>query len=490
MSIVLATGFLGNPASYYGHTLLKFNFDRQDIPSRLIDVSVNYGAIVERDDSAVTYILKSLAGGYDGGFSHIGFFFHNHNYGEIELRDLWEYELALPPQAVEFIVAHAWEVLGKRYTYYFFRENCSFRMAELIEIVDGVRVVPDGAPWVIPQALLQQLGRSSLDGQPLVRRVTYHPSRQARFYEKYRKLSESEVSLAESVVRGRVSLEGSSFDGHSLLSRQKVLDVLLDYYQFVGNPLDKAPVELRKSYELVLAKRFDLDPGSADATPVPPPPPHRARPAGWLQWAGKSHGTLGDGLALRVRPAYYDRLDGESGHVRNAALIMGDTEVTFLRGRARLTRLDAVGVDSVPAAVTGLPGDDPLAWRVHAGVQAARLFCDDCLVARLQGDIGKAFRRSDALLLQTSLGGALQSRRHGQGIGFIRPSLDIIARAGAGFAMKLGVEYRLPLGSDTPNPYVVTETELRWQLSRDSDLRVRHQHDRTNAWQIGVGYYW
>ena len=41
ISIVFATGYLGNPASYYGHTLLKFNFIEGQGPTRLMNVSVN-----------------------------------------------------------------------------------------------------------------------------------------------------------------------------------------------------------------------------------------------------------------------------------------------------------------------------------------------------------------------------------------------------------------------------------------------------------------
>ncbi|MBL8523628.1 MAG: DUF4105 domain-containing protein, partial [Betaproteobacteria bacterium] len=107
LSVVLASGYLGNPASYYGHTLLKFNFKGDQGQTRLMDISVNYGAIVEKNDGPFTYIAKSLSGGYDGGFSHIQFYFHNHNYGNIELRDLWEYKIDLPANEVDLIVAHA-----------------------------------------------------------------------------------------------------------------------------------------------------------------------------------------------------------------------------------------------------------------------------------------------------------------------------------------------------------------------------------------------
>jgi len=118
ISIIFASGYLGNPASFYGHTLLKFNSSKKLKRTSLQDASLNYGAIETKNDGAISYILKGLFGGYEASFSHIQYYFHDHNYGEAELRDMWEYELNLKPSDVKFLVAHSWEVLGQKYTYY------------------------------------------------------------------------------------------------------------------------------------------------------------------------------------------------------------------------------------------------------------------------------------------------------------------------------------------------------------------------------------
>jgi len=51
VSIVFATGYLGNPASYYGHTLLKFNFARDDGRTRLQEEN--------RDDEGPGFVRAS-----------------------------------------------------------------------------------------------------------------------------------------------------------------------------------------------------------------------------------------------------------------------------------------------------------------------------------------------------------------------------------------------------------------------------------------------
>lgn len=389
LSVIYATGYLGNPASYYGHLLLKFNFRENQSRSSLMDVSVNYGAILDnKHDSTLSYLIKCVIGGYDGGFSHIHFYFHEHNYGDIELRDLWEYRLDLPQEAVNLMVAHAWEVLGKRYTYYFFRRNCAYRMAEILQIVDGLNIIPETPPWVIPQALVQTLAHAQYRGKPLLAEVVYHPTRQSRFYEKYTSLSPNESGALKNLAKNRRHFTDTEFQGLPMSSKQAILDALLDYYQFAGAPLDKAPDETRQAYATTLSTRYQLPPGVTPVSQMRPASPQDGHPPGWAQVGWWHNSITGDALSIRIRPAYYDVLDTDSSHVLNAALGMFDTQINIRRGQAYLYRLDLLNVESANPALSGLPGDNGVAWKFRVGAEQLRLWCDNCLAARAQGDVG------------------------------------------------------------------------------------------------------
>lgn len=489
VSIVFATGYLGNPASYYGHTLLKFNFARDDGRTRLQDASLNYGAILTGDDDPVSYILKGVFGGYEGGFSDIQYYFHDHNYGENELRDLWEYRLDLPPEAVALIVAHAWEVLGQRYDYYFFRRNCAFRMAEVVQVVAGLGFIPEDLPWTVPQALLQRLAASRVGGKPLVAEVTRYPSRQTRFYEAYRSLAADEADLLKGVVNGNDSLDGQRFAERPLGSKHAVLDGLIDYYQFVADPKERATGSVHPLYAQTLATRYRLAPGSRPSAPLAQEPPHTGRPPSWLQ-VGWLHGDeLARSMSLRIRPAYYDALDTGSGHVPNAALSMGDLQLRIRAGRVRVQRLDLVAVESVNPGVTGLPGDRGSAWKLRLGAEAAHPGCTDCLVARLQGDVGMGRRLADGLFAAVYAGGAIQEDRADEGPGFVRASADVIVKPSARLGIRLGYEHRVPV--DAPkSPYGLGHAEIRLALGSRSDLRVRRDWDEAALTTVGMGIYW
>lgn len=489
LSIVFATGYLANPASYYGHTLLKFNFREDQGQTRLMDVSINYGAILGKNDDAFTYIVKSVFGGYDGGFSHIHFYFYNHNYGDNELRDLWEYKLDLPQDAVDLVVAHAWEVLGKRYTYHFFRLNCGYRMAEILQIVDGLEIIPKNSPWIIPQAMIEELAAAKYQGRPLLADVTYLPSRQSRFYEKYLSLSQQEAGLFKDLVEEKQSLQEQTFQSLPTRSKQALLDALLDYYQFVGNPLDKADRETRQRYVNVLSARYRLEAGSPEVRTLQPVSPHLGRPLGWLQ-AGWGHNSVtGNVLSIRFRPAYYDVLDAGSGHVQNSALIMGDTQLDIRQGRTYINKVDLIGVESVKPGLTGLSGDNGAAWKLHIGAEQQRLSCNDCLVARVQGDIGYGRQWYENLFSAVYVGGALQGDRADQGFGYAKTSADLILRQSDRVGVKLGFEYRFPVGSKLES-YGVTKLEARWFINSHSDFRISYERDGAALLSAGIGMYW
>jgi hypothetical protein len=490
VSVVFASGSLGNPATYYGHTLLKFNFKSAQTNTRLMDESVNYGAILEgTNDNQFVYIFKGLTGGYDAGFSHINFYYHDHNYGDRELRDLWEYKLNLTQKAVDLIAAHSWEVLGKRYTYYFFKGNCAYQMGKVLEVVDGLQVIPEDRPWTIPQALIQRLSTTYTNNQPLVSEIKFHPSRKSRFYEKYKNLSQEEVKIFETVALDVSATKDEAFQQCSIQCQQAVLDTLLDYKQYVNNPIATAPLDIKREYAEALSLRYKLPPGKPDVDKHIPKSPDLGRPPGWIQIGIGNNSILGNSLSLQIRPAYYDALDADSGHINNGALVMGDLRAEIYEDRIRIDWFDLIHLENVNPAISNLPGDRGLAWRLRIGAEQARLWCKDCLVARLQGDIGYGRQLFSRLFAATYLGGAIQNESADQGLGFARTSAVLIAEPWSSFRMQLGYEYRYPISSDTLN-YGVASLTTRWLLSQNKDLRIQFDYDEEKQLSVGIGVYW
>ena len=495
VSLVLATGYLGNPASFYGHTLLKLNSPVRDNRTILLDQTVNYGAIIPDDEDPISYVIKGVAGLYDAGFTHIQYYYHDHSYGETQLRDQWEYELELTRPEVELVVAHAWEVLGRKYDYYFFTRNCAYRMAEVVEVVDGVHIIPDRT-FMIPQTYLQQSQQQQRNGKPLIRGRYYHPSRQSRLYQRFAALSDAgEDAVAAAVAAGN-ALDFRTLAGYQALDdseHHKVVDALLDYYQFRElDELDDAQQQVRAkspAYTATLRERYVLPPAPSQPIVAPDHAPEQGRMPGLVRsgWARDAEGK--GALSLLVRPAYYDALDADVGHVRDGKLVMGELGVYAYQNRLKLDHFDALVIEGVNSSTTGLPGDRGNAWRVQFGWQRLDRSCDQCVVPRLSAQFGLARPFAGRqLMLGGFAGGGAQDSRQGYGYSFVEGTLFANWHREQ-FDWRLEVNDYYQINSALDHEFE-TRLQGRYRVGLNQELRWQLLNQRGSTMEVGYGVYW
>ncbi len=130
VSLVFPAMFLNSPGSAFGHTFLRFNHES----SELLSHTLNYAAAVaDANDDFVTYVYKGLFGGYAGVFRSRRYYRTVQTYSNLENRDIWEYQLNLGAEEVTQLKRHIWEVVDIDFDYFFFRENCSYRLLALID---------------------------------------------------------------------------------------------------------------------------------------------------------------------------------------------------------------------------------------------------------------------------------------------------------------------------------------------------------------------
>lgn len=73
-------------------------------------------------------------GGYPGLFALVPYQEKLSEYRSLENRDLWEYRLNLTQAETERMVEHVWELKQIKFDYFFFDENCSYRLLELLQV--------------------------------------------------------------------------------------------------------------------------------------------------------------------------------------------------------------------------------------------------------------------------------------------------------------------------------------------------------------------
>ncbi len=488
ISFVLVSGNLGNPASFYGHTLIKIQPKSESTQSHLKDPSVNFGAIVPDNASLPGYIWNTITGGYEGGFTHDQYHYHTHNYGERQLRDLWEYELNFTDTEAEMIAGHAWELLGKKYRYFFLHRNCAFRMAHLLELADGVDIVDPDAPWHIPQRLTQSLMNATRNDEPLVRRVIHQPSRQSRLRARLNGLNESERDAFNEQLQQNSSLT----DGYQRLpvhSKAAVLDALMDTYRYRVIVDEDHSDHHEKNYLVALTERYQLPVIASQPLSLPNKPPHTSRFPGYTSLGIRHYNDDQTGVSLQFRPAYYDTVDSDHGHLAFSELSMGTVELEAQSDRLLLRQLEIVRVTHNPTNQTGLDGESRRSWAMGLGWYGLDPNCSGgCAVptAWAEGGIGRELSNWGYLAARAGIG--IRENRLGRGHIYTYPKIQVIGEINDHWRASAALSHRHSL--DTNFSQTRSKLTIRRSIGINSDVRLHWDKGFGEAVGISYGWYW
>ncbi|MEK9727669.1 MAG: DUF4105 domain-containing protein [Candidatus Margulisiibacteriota bacterium] len=471
ISLLYVGGYFSNPSSFYGHLLLKFN---QSTPLYL-NTTVNYGAIVPPNESPVMYIAKGIMGGYDSTYSDQRFYRYNHNYVEDDLRDIWEYKLNLTPYQRELLTAHTWEMLGEFYTYYFFRDNCAYRVAKLVDLVIEDSIIPKYTPWTLPYQII--VNANQVPG--LVSEVNYIPSRENRFIQLYERLT-----IDEQVVFKEI-LKQHNFDSNEyklLTTDQKIniLNVLIEYLGFlsVKNTKDKPSKILKQKVSL---ERIKLPPST-----MPPQfkgvPIHKSQPSSLIEVSNIQNNGVG-GLGLRFRATNYDALSINTARIPNATIEMMDFKIDVIQNEIKFDYLTFINVVALNTSRTGLRGDGGLAWSLQIGIDQDKTMGLHESVFFTEIGLGKSM----ALGLNSVGYGILA-------IQFQGGEFPLGISPKVGFISKLSNHWKLQaeLAEYFYNDQKLTliKSELRYSTTNTSDFRIQYKKSFEDQIKFSRGIYW
>lgn len=483
-SLVFASGYFRNPASFFGHPVLKFN--SAGAGSSLLDLSLNNGAVVPDNENPIIYVLKGVFGGYESAFSDTRYYQLNHSYGESDLRDLWHYELDLSRQELARLIYFSWELLGHKFTYQFFAKNCGYFLEELFSYALGKRISPVNRFYAVPATTFINLVKTEEGDFPLVKRIHREPSRQSRFREKYLALSEYERAQVKQHV------DGGQIEILEKPSQLRVIDTLIDYYSFVqARAKQQAKKQtLAATKTKLFAKRLSLSKTDDVVWPhrLTSRPPHAGNPPTLLRISALHSSEFGGGLKLRLRPASYDLLDLEGAHARDSRLNMFNTEVGLIDDKLRLLRFDLVDVETLNLTDSGLPGDGGLGWGLKIGLERASLDCLSCQIAHVSGSIRKGKRLSDRWTAYAH-GEATYHSSFQRSNGRIRAALGLIGELTPAWKSHLRLSRQFQIGADQDQ-----NTQILWDNrfgeAENWNGTFSFSYDGASEVSVGIGRYW
>jgi hypothetical protein len=363
VTLVFAASYLNSPSSMFGHTFLRLDPPGDGENADLLLAStISYAADAAARDSEIMFAYRGIFGGYPGITTIQPYYEKIRLYSDIENRDLWEYELNLTPAETDMLLAHAWETKDINFDYYFFDENCAYR---LLALIDVARPGTDLLDEVTTHAIPSDTVRWVVD-RDLVANVHYRPSAATTVRYHLDQLPEAHHELAAELAEGNRAVDDPAVTSLAPGERAHLLDATYDYVRYQAQEGDlpreqAAPL----SYEL-LRVRSKIDHAQAlDDPPTPTVRDDQGHDTFRLSLLG-GHQDDRPFAQVTVRPAYHDILDPPAGYRPGAQL-------QFLRFDARFyTDNQEWQVEQLTAVeVRSLSERDeffsPLSWQVGFG---------------------------------------------------------------------------------------------------------------------------
>lgn len=317
LTLLYTDAYMNNPSSLFGHTLMRI-----DIPegrTQLVAHGVNYGAFVDPNENGLLFAVYGLTGGYMGGFTVKPYYNIINTYNNIENRDIWELTLNLTPDELSYFVAHLWEVGHTQTRYFFFTENCSYMLMEMLDATrPSLNLADDFPVQAIPLDTLKAVQKRP----GLVKEVNYRPSRQQRILNRYNALSAEQRSALKNWLNGRENY----LDDLDELQQAQVLDVAYEYTQYQWEAQDIKLSDYRKRSFDVLRKRRGIEMKTDDQLKQKPSPlsAHESARIG-VSYGWRSGQPFQE---VAIRPAYHSLTDRTDG-------LLPGAEINFLNTRLR-----------------------------------------------------------------------------------------------------------------------------------------------------------
>ena len=359
--LVFPAAYLNSPSSMFGHTLLRL--DQGEDSAVWLSWAVNFGAVSTAQDNSLFYIYRGLAGGYPGRFALVPYVQKIQEYSHMENRDMWEYTLDLDQEEIDWMIEHLWELKEINFDYYFFDENCSFRLLELVEVArPGSSLLTELRFAEVPVNTVR-----ALDERGIISERHYRPSKAVELDNLRRKLTGNQQALARQLADDPSLSESARFRQASSEEQALMVATAYRYLRLKHRKEERDPKVARDSFAL-LTMMNTLPQVEVPATEAPEPP-EAGHGTQMLAVSGGQRAGEMDFGELAYRLTYHDLLDNGFGFLRGAQIEGLDLTLRSTEsGAAKLEELDVVSIRSLAPRNRF---NKPLSWYVEGGLERA-----------------------------------------------------------------------------------------------------------------------
>lgn len=483
ISLIFVSGYMGNPASTFGHVLLKLNSNDGQYSNGFFDLAINFGARVPPGEAGHIYITKGLFGGYTASFTNEDYYRRDLVYTNSEQRDAVEYKLKLNEFQKQLLIAHLWELNNHVFQYYFLRQNCAYRIAELLELVlendNIIRRELSYAPATLFHNMEQYAPAAIAD-------VTLIPSPKRSIFARFQDLPKDHQQIFNQLVSadGDVKTSYQTLDMNEE-QRSRFLDLLLDYNTYrLASVADEDKPTLLARRKVIVSERLRLPPSDSLSARVRgqfQSPIGGSRPSR-INLSHTSNYGIEDRTSIAFSPFYYDALGqhGESG----SEIIMMNTELSYADkgGTIRLDHIDFLKIQRVNTTTPAIEREKRFSWRL--GLQGSNnKGCRACLDLDFSMGLGRAFELNKRMLVY----GFVDALYDGQYKEFAVSPTVAAVYSYRQFGVKVDLRSRYLVTSGRTENQL--DIELRYRIEQNLEAGVVFGHGENDRATIKLAYY-
>jgi len=415
-TLIFPTYHLNSPSSMFGHTLLRLDHSTSVEDSSWLSFAVNFGANANAEDNSLFYAFKGLTGGYPGIFIVAPYFKKIQEYNRIEKRDIWEYQLDLSPEEVDRMVTHLWELKEINFDYYFFDENCSYRLLELLEVArPGIELTDEFGVTAIPIDTVKAIERVGM-----IESRRFRPARVTELSALIKTLSDTEQTLMQQLAVDPDVFERVDFATLNDERKARIIDVAYRYQRYQQSGKARNDEQARNSHRLLaLLNRYpdNIEP-SPVVEPLPPELGHHSRRISISAGERDNEGFA----EVAMRMAFHSLEDNEHGFLRGAQINMANVQLRVTdSGDFHLQQLDVIDIVSLTSRSRFF---QPMSWKVYTGLERQITDGKDRLTAHVTGGWGASYSLADDGLFYALATGRLEHNR-GLSTSGLEPALGV-----------------------------------------------------------------
>jgi len=387
VTLVFPAYYLNSPSSMFGHTLLRLDPKDSDEWPDWLSYAVNFGANVASSDNSIMYAYKGLMGGYPGQFIVTPYYKKILEYSRIERRDIWEYELDLKPKEVARLVEHLWELKNVNFDYFFFDENCSYRLLELLEIArPSINLTSEFVVTAIPVDTVRAIQRTGM-----VKNILYRPSNEIVLKAMIAELTDVERDVVSQLVNSTDVLGSEAFSSMPGVRKRLMAETAFKLLRFRQNKLARDNEAAKKSHQLLSA--ISMYPANkrqpAIRRPEEPERGHYSKQVAIKvgERDNKSFTEFG------FKMSFHSLEDNARGFLRGAQINIAS--IRLRRSEENSYFLQSLNFADIISLTPRTEFFDPLSWKVRGGLERVYRDGKDKLVSHITGGAGYSWGLSE-----------------------------------------------------------------------------------------------